>query len=307
MKNELIGGHLAVDLDQQVLKVLRGLDFPEPPLHLRDVRALLELDLHYYSSTDDSALRETISRMKVAGKQILERPSLILDAVRTARLKALWLPDHRRILIDQDEHELKHRWNEGHEIAHSLAPWHRLYLFGDSAETLLPTCHEKLENEANYTCGQLLFLGDRFTDEAREKDATLETVRTLSKEFGNTITSTLWRFVERGCPGVPMVGIVSQHPYRPEPDFDPGHPCRYCVESPEFKQRFGSVTELQLFELVLSYCTRARGGPLGNAEVLLRDRNGDRHEFAFESFSNTHQVLTLGVYRKPAHRVVSVL
>ena len=84
MKNTLVGQRAGADLDAQVLKVLKGLDFPEPPLRLSDVRTLLELDLHYYSSTDDSALRETISRMKVAGKQILGRPSLILDAVRTA-------------------------------------------------------------------------------------------------------------------------------------------------------------------------------------------------------------------------------
>ncbi|MEX2205430.1 MAG: DUF955 domain-containing protein [Myxococcota bacterium] len=307
MKNSFVGQRAAGDLDAQVQKVLRGLGNPTPPLYLRDVRALQKLDLHYFSATDDSALRETVSRMKIAGKQIFQRPALLLDAVRTAELKALWLPDHRRILLDQDEPELKHRWNEGHEIGHSLAPWHQLYLFGDNAETLLPTCHETLENEANYTCGQLLFLGSRFAEEASELEQTIDTICGLSKEFGNTITSTLWRFVEEGHRGQPMVGIVSQHPHHTKADFDPADPCRYCVESPQFKERFGTVTELQLFALVKDYCSRARGGPLGRSQALLLDRNGDRHEFVFESFSNTHQVLTLGVYAKPAHKVISVL
>lgn len=307
MKNTFVGQRVATDLDAQVLKVLRGLDYPEPPLDLGDVRALQKLDLRYYNSTDDSALRETISRMKIAGKQILERPSLILDAVRTAQLKALWLPDHRRILIDQDEHQLKHRWNEGHEIGHSLAPWHQLYLFGDNAETLLPTCHDTLENEANYTCGQLLFLRGRFTEEASDMEQTIDTILHLSKDFGNTITSTLWRFVEEGHRGLPMVGIVSQHPHHTDADFDPESPCRYCVESPQFKRCFGTVTEVQLFSLMKNYCRRARGGPLGRSQVPLIDRNGDRHEFVFESFSIRHAVLSLGVYAKPAHKVVSIL
>jgi hypothetical protein len=37
----------ASDIDQQVAKVLRGLDNPEPPLRLEDVRELLELDLRF--------------------------------------------------------------------------------------------------------------------------------------------------------------------------------------------------------------------------------------------------------------------
>src|SRR5439155_1326973 len=116
--------HETADLRALIAKVLRGLGAPEPPLDLRDVRELLRLDRQYYSSTDDSAVREFVSKVKIAGTQILARPTILLDVIRKASLSALWVPDRKRILIDRDTPELKHRWYEAHEIGHSLPPWH---------------------------------------------------------------------------------------------------------------------------------------------------------------------------------------
>lgn len=300
MKNSSIGRYEAEDLRRQVEKVLRGLGNPEPPLDLRDVRELLRLDRQYYSSKDDSAVREFVSKLTIAGKQILARPTLLLDIIRKADISALWVPDRKRILIDADLPQLKHRWAETHEISHSIAPWHRGFLFGDSEEELRLSCHEKLESEANYTAGQLLFLQERFTAEANDLPITLKVIRDLAKEFGNTMTSTLWRFVEETHPGLPMVGIVSPNPNRlNESDYDFEDPCRYCIESPAFRERFGQMTEFELFRVIAEYCKPLRAGPLGEVEALLRDRNGDAHTFRFQSFGNGYDVLTLGVYLEP--------
>jgi hypothetical protein len=62
----------------------------------------LRLDKRYYSKTENGFFTETVHRLKVAGKQILKRPWLLLDAIKKCSLKALWLPDTRRILIDKD-------------------------------------------------------------------------------------------------------------------------------------------------------------------------------------------------------------
>ncbi|TXT34573.1 MAG: hypothetical protein FD138_1638, partial [Planctomycetota bacterium] len=80
MKTSLVSGHEAEDIQNQVRKVLRGLGNPEPPLRLDDVRELLRLDRQYYKSTDDGVLREFVSRMQIAGKQVLSRPMLVIDA-----------------------------------------------------------------------------------------------------------------------------------------------------------------------------------------------------------------------------------
>ena len=70
MRNLYLRKTTAAEIDGQVSKVLRGLGNPKPPLRLDDVRALLKLDRQYYSKTSDGMLRETVSRLMVAGKQI---------------------------------------------------------------------------------------------------------------------------------------------------------------------------------------------------------------------------------------------
>lgn len=81
MKNVKLGSRTVADIDGQVAKVLRGLGNPEPPIDLRVVRDLLNLDRGYYSTTDDGLLREIVSRLKVAGRQILSRPTILRDAI----------------------------------------------------------------------------------------------------------------------------------------------------------------------------------------------------------------------------------
>jgi len=56
--------------------------------------------------------------------------------------------------------------------------------------------HARLEAEANFAGGQLLFLQQKFAEDGNDCTPSIETVKGLAGRFGNTITSTLWRFVE---------------------------------------------------------------------------------------------------------------
>jgi Zn-dependent peptidase ImmA (M78 family) len=307
LKNIQIKARTVADIDAQVAKILRGLGTPEPPIDLRLVRELLKLDRAYYSTADDSALRETVNKLTVAGLQVLKRPTLLLDAVRSLSLKALYLPDQKRILLDQDLPPLKHRWNEAHEVGHDIIPWHAGMMMGDSEKELTPWCHAQMEAEANYAAGQILFMAERFVEEAGASAPTLAMVRELNGRFGNTITSTLWRYVEQVRPDLPMVGLVTGHPHqsRRKAEFNPAEPCRYCVQSPSFIHRFGAVTEIDLFRHIASYCGAQRGGRLGEAEILLMDAAQTRHLFHFETFFNRYEALTLGVWVRPAPTTVN--
>jgi hypothetical protein len=300
-RNMLLRERTAADIDQRVARVLRGLGNPEPPLHLSDVRELLTLDRSYYTSDEDGFLRELVSRLTVAGKQIIRRPSLLRDAIKKFDLRALYLPDRKLILIDQNLPQPKHRWVEAHEVGHHLLPWHQETMLGDDKVTLAVGCHEQMEAEANFAAGQMLFLRDRFVTQADDGPPTLERIRgELKKDFCNTVTTTLWRFVEQSHAHLPMLGAISQHPINQLHQVDSANPLRYFIRSPVFAEQFSKVTELEVFQAIIGYCGSQQAGPLGEDEVLLQDDRGERHLFRFETFYNHYDALTLGVYQAPA-------
>jgi hypothetical protein len=184
-------------------------------------------------------------------------------------------------------------------------------MHGDTAYTMSQDCQEQIEAEANYGAGRLLFLQDRFVEEAADMPLTLASVQQLRGTFKNTISSTLWRFVEANGVERPLVGLITAHPYPPlrPPAFDPHKPCRHCIQSKAFAARFSRVSELDLFNVLGEYCAPRGGGPLGSATVMLTDDNGEQHHFSFETFFIRYrppamgEALTLGVYlgrREPA-------
>lgn len=297
MKNVPIGDFESEEIRGLVSRVLRDVSAVEPPLDLNAVRGVLKLDLGYYSASDPSLRQEVVHRVRVGAHLLAKKVARsLLEVAEKARLWGIWLPQPRRILICEDAPKPKHRWIQAHEIGHSLIPHHARFLFGDPEETLSLACQEQLEREANFAAGQLTFLQGRFVEEALDQPVNLNSIIELADAFGNTKTSTLWRFVEEAHAGRSLVGIVSASPWAAQ---DGSDPCRHCIESPAFRERFGRVSGLELYGALRTYCSRRRGGPLGQGEVLLEDANGERHLFQFESWSNTHEVLTLGVHLGP--------
>ena len=307
-RNHIIAAKTANDIDRRVKRVLWGLAYPEPPLCLEDVLELLQLDLEFYTADNPSVVKEVISRMRVAGIQVYRRPTLLIDAINKSSLKALYLPDRKRILLDKTLPKLKHRWNEAHEIGHSIIPWHHDVMFGDNRLTLSQDCQEHVEAEANFAAGRLLFLGDRFSDEAESLEPSIATIRELKKTFGNTLSTTLYRFVESVGDNLPIVGMITGHPHplRRSGAFDPLDPCRRFIRSPAFARQFRTISEAELFAAVAGYCGTQGGGPLGEDEVVLTDDNGDCHRFYFETFFNRYDALTLGRYLQPVYRAMPI-
>ena len=307
-KNRIVSAKTARDIDGRVDRVLRGLGHPDPPLRLEDVRDLLQLELTFYTADDPGVINEAISRIRVAGIQVYKRPMLVIDAIRKFSLKALYLPDRKRILLDETLPKLKHRWNETHEIAHNIIPWHAGIMFGDNLQTLSRDCKEQVEAEANFAAGKLLFLSERFTEEARSLEPSLKAVQELRDVFGNTLSTTLYRFIESAGVELPIVGMITGHPHasrRPD-DFDPSAPCPHFIQSPAFEGQFGRTSEAKLFSAVAGYCGAQGGGPLGESELILLDDNGNRHHFFFETFFNRYDALTLGKYLRPEVRILPV-
>ena len=296
---ELVGAREQSEIEQLVGKILRDLGNPEPPLNLEAVRQLLSLDLRYYSSTDVGPLAEFAHRIRVAGKRIKADPGLLIEALKKVKLSGLWIPDNRRILIDQEVPEAKHRWIEAHEITHSFVPWHAALHLGDNALTLDPTCHEIIEAEANFGAGRLLFFGDRFVAEASDCAPSFQSIQELKGRYENTLTSTFWRFVEDRDPDALCFGLISQHPRYPEIGARPsGNPVHHFITSRGFHRRFSSTSDAMVYAIVKRNCSWKRRGPVLEAVDVLVDQDGSSVEFVLEGFSNSYQLLTYGRAKK---------
>jgi len=291
-----VGDLEAADIRKQVARVLQDLGNPEPPLRLDDVMELLKLDLNYYSSSDLTLLDEIAHKVRVAGKQVIRKPGRILEVIRKARLNALWIPDGKRILIDDEVPTPKKRHIQAHEITHSITPWHRTFLLGDNELTLDPQCHAFIEAEANYGASQLLFLMERFASEARDYDLSWTSINTLKKRYGNTMTTTLWHMIEEREPDHPVIGLISRHPNHPNIGGAPdGGDCRHFIRSRGFRFHFPHILAEDIYSIVRGYAGFLSRGPIGTDTAPITDANGEVWEFEFESFSNSYDLLTFGV------------
>jgi hypothetical protein len=301
-----VGEYEKRDIRAQVARILRDLGNPEPPISLADARSLLSLDLKYYSRSDPGLVSEITHRFTLFAKKSLPDVGRhLLSALSKSKLCAFWVPDSSQILVDIDVPKRKHRWIEAHEITHSVTPWHRAYLLGDNSHTLDPGCHANLEAEANYGAGQLLFLGDKLSAEARDLELSFASIKALSKRYGNSIVSTFWRAVEERDPTQPVFGVVSVHPIHPEIGSHNGpNPWRYFIRSAAFQTQFSTVEPDIAFDLVRRHATGKKTGPIFTAMTHLSDANGDSWEFKVEAFSTGYAVLTLGFAVKRATLIV---
>lgn len=300
MRNQYPSPGTEAAIDKQVAKLLKGLGNPEPPLHLELVLELLKLDAQFYTTTEDGVFRETISRIKVGTIQVFKRPMLLLEAITKAELKALYIPDKRRILVDSTLPDLKVRWHTAHEIIHSICDWHGDVMFGDNLTTLSPGCHEQVEAEANFGAGRLITLQDRFTGEVAGATLTLKEVSNLAKQFGNTWTSTLWRVVE--TMDIPAFAVVGSHPKRKGST----EPCRYFIRSRRFVSEYSDFTEADALTAIRTYCDFKTRGPLGVSEVMISNGRGEGTTFLFESFATKYDVLTFAYLTGKASPIISI-
>lgn len=288
MNNIHLDARTVRDIDQRIDRVHRDLGYTSGKILLPEVRELLRLDLQFYRLDDPGLLNEVVHKLKVGAKQVMARPGLLIDAVRKFDLSALFVPDRKRIFIDESVPDLKKRWYETHEISHSLIPWHADYMLGDNRTTLSQDCHQRIEAEANYGAGRLLFPHKVFTEHRRASTMTLDRVRAISKYFGNTITSTLWRCVEQSEEiTFAVIGEHPRHPRKDKPQIE------YFVRSTAFESQFHNVTEADLWAWMQTYCRYNQTGPLGTAELLIQDVNQLAHTFLIESFSIKYHTLTM--------------
>lgn len=285
------------DIDSLIRRVLRESGSTEPPVDIGKVLEALNLDREFYDLEEPGLMKRVQHRMKVGAR-------LLADYLDKIKLQALVLFNDRRVLLDKDLPKIKHDWATAHEAGHQLIPWHREYWRGDTLDTLDPAWHEELEAEANYAASRLLFCGEVFTSEAKDTRPCWSTVENLRRRFKKSLQMTARRYVEHG-PDLPMVLLVSTAAWDTPPR-DQVTRVRHIVLSPSFEVRFPSPDPDALRELVDASSEKRRGGPVGEIDCRLSDRDREVHVFHGECFYNGYYVMSLLVDEGPAASLVAV-
>lgn len=286
MENLILDNGTRTDIDKRVARILLDVGIQEPPLCLDAVREILELDRKYYSTDDPGLFASCLHKCKITGKQLARDPGRLIDVIKNCSLKALWIPKTRSILIDESLPDIKKRWGEAHEMGHSILPWHEGFLYGDPDYSLNPMHEERIEGEANYVAGQLLFLRDVFRQYIDTSSISIEGIQKLSKVFKNSITTTLWRTIE--CLDVPCFGMVRNR------KIEQMSQIRHWIQSQRFKHQFSNITAQTVYLLANEYANYSKG-PAGNSTVFMPNLRGENIEFQMSFFDNSYYLLVFGI------------
>lgn len=294
MKSIRVSAAEAAEIEKRVDRLLKDVGRPAPPISLSILQKRLSIDVSYYSLESPTMLEGFAHKMRVAGK-VLSEPLELVKAVRQMDLKALLVGEKKKILIDDDQHDLKKRWAEAHETTHSLLEWHNDFMYGDHQFTLSPVAEEMIEAEANYGAGLILYPKYFYDDFVAGKPLSIELARSLSEKTKNSITSAGWRLAEHAT--TPAFFMVSAIP-REVAKGVYVDAVKHLVVSAPFERRFSRTQPSELFALLKSKAAPRKAGPLGNFTLQIADDDGFKHEFVFSAFGNGFACLTLGVCEK---------
>lgn len=221
------------------------------------------------------------------------------------RILGALLYRERVALVDRSQCQARVRLTEAHEIGHKIIPWHEAAFQLDDEERLLGMTRDQLEEEAYLAGGYLIFQGLRFHERALDFKTSISTPIALAEDYGASLHATIRYYVLHHPDAVAML-VAGRYVSR-----EGSVPVWRSVESPSFSIRFGALaSRMPGGRLLIASGT---GQPLGDIahqamtaadvaakEVVLRDADGDRHEFIAEAFFNQHNLLVLVTQKKAA-------
>lgn len=278
------------EIDKVAWTTLRDAGITRPPVSAEALLDHLNLYRDFYDLQNPGFLDKAKHKIEVHGRRLVE-------IIRKISLKAVLFQDEGRIVLDAGLPRLKQEWPTMHEAAHRILIWHKAYFaYGDTAETLDPEWHERLEAEANYGASALMFCGPVFETEAKDTSPEWESVKALKGRYRKSYTTTLRRYVEHG-PDTAMAMLVCTPAWKEVPSDQDGR-CRYFVPSPKFASRFPDAAADEIIDAIDTHSSRRRGGLVADFLFGLRDRNGVLHEFRAEAFFNTYYFEALIVWKR---------
>ena len=219
------------------------------------------------------------------------------SALKSALSKVLGLFDSKAglIFIDRSLHVVKQNFIRLHETAHGFLKWQRdVYaIVEDCQNSLEPDVADLFDREANVFAAEVLFQLDGFSKEAEEQPFSILTPVKLSSKYGSSIYSAVRQYVSKNWRACAV--LVLNPPELIEGDGFHASVRRF-VASPRFIEIFGTSVWPAYFtpkDEIGKFVPIGKRRMSGKRELILIDRNGERHLCVAEAFTQTHQVFVL--------------
>jgi len=209
-------------------------------------------------------------------------------------LRAALSVNDRVVVTHSELGPKRNRWSVFHEIAHFVLPEHLERIFLDNDRTLSIWTRNRLEREANSLAAELVFQGNRFTEESLDLPLSCQTVLDLAPRFDASYESAMRRYVERHV--LPCAVVVYERVAAlPGEDIeDEKYRIHYTVASTPFKRKYfaGVKTDSELTRGsdIFQVHGTANIGNIVQTEMSVQRQDGGLWVFNSELFTNSYKI-----------------
>jgi Zn-dependent peptidase ImmA (M78 family) len=223
---------------------------------------------------------------------------------QTLDLRAALSFNDRLVATQSGLSDKRKRFGIFHEIGHFILPEHRSKLFLDDDATLSWWTKARIEREANEIAAELLFQGNRFTEEALSLPTSVRTVTDLAPKYGASYESAVRRYTERHALPCAVVVLNKVRRDSDEMEFeDSEYKVHYTITSPPFRKRYFSALEIRGGGAIKGseLCGKTRWRGVDDV-VEHRMTVGEWH-FETEIFSNGYKIFQFVLPAKAALKI----
>lgn len=210
-------------------------------------------------------------------------------------LRAVLSLNDRLIATHSGLNQKRKRFGIFHEVAHFILPDHREKLFLDNDATLSWWTRVRIEREANEIAAEILFQGNRFTEEAFSSPTSVRTVIDLAPRFAASYESAIRRYVERHllpCAVIVYDKVSNNHDEAELGDLE--YKIHYTITAPEFRRRFFSGIEIKSGTIPGTELGQKQGwwgvGSITEQELVVSRDKGSAWHFDTEIFTNGYKI-----------------
>ena len=278
---------------------------PQIPTRQEIVEALLlEAGTADHLPTDEDKLLEYLKLEQLSFDFMHELDFLPETQKQTLDLRAALSFNDRLVATQSGLSDKRKRFGIFHEIGHFILPEHRSKLFLDDDATLSWWTKTRMEREANEIAAELLFQGNRFTEEALSLPTSVRTVTELAPRYGASYESAIRRYTERHVLPCAVVVLDKVRRDADESEFeDSEYKIHYTITSSPFRKKYFSALEIPGGGTIngSELCGKTRWRGVDDV-VEHRMTVGDSH-FDTEIFSNGYKIFQFVLPRKTALKI----